>query len=54
MPELKFSKSHEWVRIDADIATVGISAYKVTVNTKVTLTATLNGVSKSVVLTVTP
>jgi glycine cleavage system H protein len=27
MSELRYSKDHEWVRIDGDIATVGISAY---------------------------
>jgi glycine cleavage system H protein len=27
MSELKFSKEHEWVRIDGDVATVGISDY---------------------------
>jgi len=27
LPELLFSKSHEWVRIDDDIATVGITAH---------------------------
>jgi glycine cleavage system H protein len=27
MAELRYSKDHEWVRIDGDIATVGISAY---------------------------
>jgi len=27
MSELKFSKDHEWVRIDGDVATVGITDY---------------------------
>jgi glycine cleavage system H protein len=27
MSEVRYSKDHEWVRIDGDIATVGISAY---------------------------
>jgi glycine cleavage system H protein len=27
MSELKFSKEHEWVRVDGDVATVGISDY---------------------------
>lgn len=28
-PDLKFSKSHEWVLVDGDTATVGISAFAV-------------------------
>jgi len=27
MSELKFSKDHEWVRVDGDVATVGITDY---------------------------
>ena len=27
MSELKFSKEHEWVRVDGDVATVGITDY---------------------------
>ncbi|MBU6335316.1 MAG: glycine cleavage system protein GcvH [Chloroflexi bacterium] len=26
-PELRYSRSHEWVRIDGDIATIGITDY---------------------------
>jgi len=27
MADLRFSESHEWVRIDADVATIGITKY---------------------------
>ncbi len=27
MSELRYSKEHEWVRVDGDVATVGITAY---------------------------
>lgn len=27
MPELRFTKDHEWIRLDGDIATVGITHY---------------------------
>lgn len=27
MPSLHYTKEHEWVRVDGDVATVGISAY---------------------------
>ena len=26
-PELRYSKEHEWVRVDGDVATVGITDY---------------------------
>jgi glycine cleavage system H protein len=27
MPTIRYSKDHEWVRLDGDVATVGITAY---------------------------
>ena len=27
MPEIRYSKDHEWVRLDGDLATVGITAH---------------------------
>ena len=29
--ELKYAKSHEWVRLDGDVASIGISDYAQTV-----------------------